>query len=622
MRSKSKGGSIEKWQIARLKHKTFVLILSLLEMRHDKAIIKRIMRSLPADIIKKNLVTVWKRYKKMYNTTKYLAESLDHAEGDPMELDPNEREKMMNHYELITETGFSCFFLLESYHRVDEYDPDRKVIDEVTIKKMQSNTKKANLLEASIVGQFGSFGMSFLKHGLDMASVVKNQLNKNLLKIAVANSTKEEEKKILKEIERKKLLREGLKFFAENSSHIEVLRNKKPEKVYFHLRPFCHNLAKEIKTNFNDEVDRSNVQSKVTGLVQHSDEIIRIMQHEEELISFFNKNKLIGLFANHINLWENLAFGLSLAVNFIILSSYSGYFGDEEDPNERRRNNPRFFLKEKATGTLTVLHILSAVMLGASLIVVIFFMLKKMPLIITKVWSNEESSSESSARKKRKGIVMRTLNFASKIALTFIRLLATPKILYYILYGAFAVLGTVVHPFFLTFHLTEVLIRYPTLQDVVRSFWEPKKALGLTFVLFVILEYFFTLIAYRFFYEDYGGNCESTIHCFLYTFDYTFKANGGIGGQLISVTETPAGEIKLGRFFFDNIFNIIIVIVVVSIVAGIIIDTFGSLREKDNEKKMDVQEICFICGFDRETFDRKSDAGGGFIGHIKVWRIL
>jgi len=51
---------------------------------------------------------------------------------------------------------------------------------------------------------------------------------------------------------------------------------------------------------------------------------------------------------------------------------------------------------------------------------------------------------------------------------------------------------------------------------------------------------------------------------------------------------------------------------------GIIIDTFGSLREKDNEKKMDVQEICFICGFDRETFDRKSDAGGGFIGHIKV----
>jgi len=248
--------------------------------------------------------------------------------------------------------------------------------------------------------------------------------------------------------------------------------------------------------------------------------------------------------------------------------------------------------------------------------VVLFFMTKKMPLIITKVWFDEEESEN--APKKRKGIVMRAISFAAKIALTFFQLLTTPKILYYILYGAFAVLGTVVHPFFLTFHLTEVLIRYPTLQDVVRSFWEPKKALGLTFVLFVILEYFFTLIAYIYFYEDYGGNCETTLHCFLYTFDYTFKANGGIGGRLVEVTQTPPGGIKMGRFFFDNIFNIIIVIVVVSIVAGIIIDTFGSLREKDNEMKMDVQEICFICGFDRETFDRKSDAGGGFIGHIKI----
>ena len=79
---------------------------------------------------------------------------------------------------------------------------------------------------------------------------------------------------------------------------------------------------------------------------------------------------------------------------------------------------------------------------------------------------------------------------------------------------------------------------------MVRSFWEPKKALGLTFVLFVMLEYFFTLIAYVYLYEDYGGNCESTLHCFLYTFDYTFKANGGIGGQLIEVTEVP-------RKFFD-----------------------------------------------------------------------
>lgn len=33
-----------------------------------------------------------------------------------------------------------------------------------------------------------------------------------------------------------------------------------------------------------------------------------------------------------------------------------------------------------------------------------------------------------------------------------------------------------------------------------------------------------------------------------------------------------------------------------SIVAGIIIDTFGSLREEDHEKQEDIKSKCFICG--------------------------
>lgn len=55
-------------------------------------------------------------------------------------------------------------------------------------------------------------------------------------------------------------------------------------------------------------------------------------------------------------------------------------------------------------------------------------------------------------------------------------------------------------------------------------------------MLFVVCEYFFTLIAYIFLYKDYGGNCESTLKCFLFTFDYTFKTNGGIGGKLEELT--------------------------------------------------------------------------------------
>lgn len=74
------------------------------------------------------------------------------------------------------------------------------------------------------------------------------------------------------------------------------------------------------------------------------------------------------------------------------------------------------------------------------------------------------------------------------------------------------------------------------------------------------------------------------------------------------------------RFTFDNTSNIILVIIMVNIVAGIIIDTFGSLREEENNKNRDIEDKCFICGNLKTTFDRLSDsaAGGGFAHHIRI----
>ena len=38
------------------------------------------------------------------------------------------------------------------------------------------------------------------------------------------------------------------------------------------------------------------------------------------------------------------------------------------------------------------------------------------------------------------------------------------------------------------------------------------------------------------------------------------------------------------RILFDALFNLIVVIILVNIVSGIIIDTFGALRNEENEK--------------------------------------
>jgi inositol 1,4,5-triphosphate receptor type 1/inositol 1,4,5-triphosphate receptor type 3 len=66
---------MEKWMTARLKYKTLVIVLSLLERRKDELITKRIMRSLPIDILKRNIAKIWKGYKKQYGTD-FVNESL------------------------------------------------------------------------------------------------------------------------------------------------------------------------------------------------------------------------------------------------------------------------------------------------------------------------------------------------------------------------------------------------------------------------------------------------------------------------------------------------------------------------------------------------------------------
>jgi hypothetical protein len=136
--------------------------------------------------------------------------------------------------------------------------------------------------------------------------------------------------------------------------------------------------------------------------------------------------------------------------------------------------------------------------------------------------------------------------------------------------------------------------------------------------------YVYGLIAFMFFSDDYKSRnddgtytyfCDTALYCFLFTFDWTFKANAGVGGYLTGL-EDPDSTIKYTwmRFLFDNTSNIFLVIIMVNIVAGVIIDTFGSLREQEGEKNRDIEDKCFVCGNLKTTFDRLSDSpqGGGF----------
>ena len=65
------------------------------------------------------------------------------------------------------------------------------------------------------------------------------------------------------------------------------------------------------------------------------------------------------------------------------------------------------------------------------------------------------------------------------------------------------------------------------------------------------------------------------------------------------------GSLNLARFFFDNLFNVVLCILVVEIISGIIIDTFGALREEHNKITDSIENKCMICGKNRDQIERE-----------------
>lgn len=58
--------------------------------------------------------------------------------------------------------------------------------------------------------------------------------------------------------------------------------------------------------------------------------------------------------------------------------------------------------------------------------------------------------------------------------------------------------------------------------------------MSLIFLVFLLVEYYFTIISYVFLYDQYiPGMCNTMWECFLVTFDQTFKNGGAIGEYLV-----------------------------------------------------------------------------------------
>lgn len=159
--------------------------------------------------------------------------------------------------------------------------------------------------------------------------------------------------------------------------------------------------------------------------------------------------------------------------------------------------------------------------MGFLAIVLMFFLLKRAPLLIEDTWKGFFQTDMSCFKRFILGIV--------KLGKSLVKLLTDFDIIYNLGYMALVVLGRIIHPFLFAVSLSDFL-RSGDLKNVVKAIYNPRVELTLSFILFLVLEYYFTLVVYIFYYKHYPDTyCHELWKCYIKTFDYTFKETGALG---------------------------------------------------------------------------------------------
>lgn len=578
------------WMLAHLKLKCLITLISLFEGRKDQLVSTRIVRSLNLQILIENIKYLYINHKNShrsfsssYKEFAYNYDIFNHIrdnENYDFDSDSNPQDKRPDYYCLVIENGFLIYNIIKTLQ--DSNDPEiiemfneeiSELLGDLSSFKLRASARKKN---------------SFFR---------KKEIKLSISRYIYCGPSYETNNKAL--------IADAFGFFNKHTGNIEVVFAGGIFRVYFYYPPEFKGLSKAIKENFHRKAVRESDQAKLKYLLDSVPEIMEIIKHEFFLMNLIKKNKIAHFIASNIENFRISAFILTILLNLTILTSYK--FDRVE------RSAFTYAPDDDGIGvnaTKIWMNFLGFLQLALCILIVIFFLAKAGPILAKKGWEQTNfftlrliSSKYTIAHIIVK--IFRTLN-------TIFYVLSDIDVIFYTLYTVFSVLGTSSHPIYFSLLLLDIVYRYPSLQNVVNSIYLPRKALLLTFALMIVIVYLFAIFSYFLLEEYFNPNCRGLLQCLLVVWDQSFKNSGGIGGYL-DYPSTPSYDPT--RFVFDNIYNILVMIVLLGVVQGIITDTFARLREEQEFCKKDMENKCFICGLQRDYIEKNTVQG--FLHHIE-----
>nr|XP_032819189.1 LOW QUALITY PROTEIN: inositol 1,4,5-trisphosphate receptor type 1-like [Petromyzon marinus] len=447
---------------------------------------------------------------------------------------------------------------------------------------------------------------------------------------------------------------EALDYYTKHTSQIEIVRHDRVmEEIVFPVPNVCEFLTSQSKTRVYLTTERDDQGSKISDFFQSSHELFSEMVWQKQL----RVRPMLYWCSRNITLWGTISSNLTVFMNLLVAFFYP--FNSSSGGTLPLRLSGLLWLAVLVVLALVVLlprpHSVRA--LVVVVILRLIFSVGCQPILILLGTANVLNK-----------VVFLVSFVGNKGTFThgYQAMVMDVEFLFHLSYLIICALGLVMHEFFYSLLLFDLVYREETLLNVIKSVTRNGRSIVLTAVLALILVYLFSIVGFLFLKDDFvmevdrlpaltvhsresdfcdsdSENCQDTTRDHLYgdllhgakedesdgtaverTCDTLLMCivtvlNQGLrnGGGVGDVLRQPSKQEPLfvARVIYDLLFFFIVIIIVLNLIFGVIIDTFADLRSEKQKKEEVLKTTCFICGLERDKFDNKTVS---FEEHIKV----
>ena len=398
---------------------------------------------------------------------------------------------------------------------------------------------------------------------------------------------------------------------------------EKPVRVLFTINPVVSLISNVSKNDFLETVDRSDRYSKLFSLMESCDYFFEEISYKQNQA----KNNLIAKFIIDLDFYwlEVFSFLINFTINIILLSTVKG-------------ETERLYGDHKSTKIIDVLGLFNFIF---NFLVIFVWILIKFPLYylteshkyLKKIIKEKEEKNEDDEKIN--------LNLFNKIYVIYCILIKKSTLIGFLYNLVFTCAGVFSKIHFLYIvQILGIINLSQTLKNIILSLVIKLNQLSAVFYCILVFNLLFGNIAFFKFSRDfirevdssvpysYSNNlntlndlvgspyiepahveneCGTMLYCFATHLSYGMRFDGGIADRMEKASYTHDKGYYIARFFYEELYFLILVILMLNMIYGIITDAFSELRNKVEKIIRDKQEVCFICGIDKETCEKKGE---------------